>query len=375
MLDAVIVGGGAAANSLLAHLGAVGWRGSVAVVDQVGAPLEGRSWAWWSRGDMLLDPWATRTIDRVVTAGPGWKRDEPAAPYRYCMITGEDLATAVASLTSGLDVRKIAGRALAVTVEGNFRRVTVDTGGTRSDLVARRVFDSVGVGRRDPWVPEARLDFLGLQIRATTDVFAPDAITLMDFRIPQDDGPAFMYVLPTSPREALVERTSFLTRPGASGDAHRDRIGAYVDNVLRVGEWTATVREEGVIPLTAPPPAPPGVTAIGVAAGMIKASTGYAFARIQHHSACLAAALAQGRDPAACAVSRRWPRVADRALLRTLARDPAGTRRVLEAMLRRNTIARVLAFLDEDLGAAAQARMFATLPLGIMARGQIPIRR
>jgi hypothetical protein len=49
--------------------------------------------------------------------------------------------------------------------------------------------------------------FLGQEIETEEAVFDPGAAMLMDFRCPQSGAPHFTYVLPTSPRRALVEDT------------------------------------------------------------------------------------------------------------------------------------------------------------------------
>jgi hypothetical protein len=42
-----------------------------------------------------------------------------------------------------------------------------------------------------------------------SDPFIPDRLTLMDHRVTQKDGPHFIYLLPYSTTEALIENTYF----------------------------------------------------------------------------------------------------------------------------------------------------------------------
>ena len=51
--------------------------------------------------------------------------------------------------------------------------------------------------------------FVGLHLRFDKPVFDPTTVTLMDFDVSQEHGLHFLYVLPFSETEALVESTFF----------------------------------------------------------------------------------------------------------------------------------------------------------------------
>ncbi|WP_062203646.1 lycopene cyclase family protein [Demequina salsinemoris] len=394
--DAVIVGAGAAGLSLLAHLGRAGWRGTVAVVDDGSTPVVDRSWAWWSTGEGILDAHAIATHGRALVAGEGWSRELDLAPYAYRTITGEALrAAATEPGTSVHAVEWIAGTATDVRAHREGAEVEVRLpDGARVLARAPAVFDSVGLGSAEhAWGP--RLDFLGWQVRADHDLFTPGTLTFMDFRTAQDGGVAFVYVLPTSARTALVERTAYVMDRDAPRPDHEPHLLWYLDEVLDARRTERTEVERGVIPLGDPMGRRPqtadrfGVVPIGIPAGAAKASTGYAFARIQAHSARIAAALVAddaGSTGAARAAgagrggdvlgvpgpaSSRWYAGLDHALLTALREDPSGGRRVLEALLRRATPEQLLRFLDEDLPLRDQAALGARLPFGVFPRAYL----
>jgi len=360
-VDAAILGAGAAGLSLAAHLACAGWGGRVVLIDE-GLPLEARSWAWWSAGDGLLDD-AARAWSRVRLAGPGWEREAPLAPLAYRAIDGPELAAAVGRLVGQRPGwSRVRGTVTAVTREGDGARVAVSTADGAVEARARWVFDSVGVddpaGGPVPW-----LDVGGVRVSTVRDAFDPGAVTLMDFRTDQRDGVAFLYVLPASAREALIERTVYAF-PGARPGTHRPHLDAYVREVLGLEDARVTPEEDAAIPLH------PGALAavdgavvpIGARAGLVRASTGYGFARIQRHSAALAAALVGGRDPAAASPRLRWARALDAALLRIVRDHPDGARVLFAALLRRNRPSRVLGFLEEQASPLAQARIFLSMP-------------
>ncbi len=359
-MDIAVLGGGAAGLSLVCHLARTGWHGSLVLVDDGAHPAAGRAWAWWSRGDALLDPRAATALSCATVAGPGWRRRMDLSPYAYRVLPGAALdAAAEAALASRAAWRRLWGRATTVVPDDAGASVTVETDAGPVEVRARWVLDSVGPGEDRP--DTSSLDFLGLRLRAREPVFDHGAVTLMDFRTGQDDGVAFMYVLPVSAREALVERTVF-SAPGASPD-HAPHLAQYIGEIGAAAA-VETGREHGRIPLLARAPtrAEGAVVPIGARAGLVRESTGYGFARIQRHSAALARALAGGEDPAGAAPARRWARALDASLMRLIRDDPDGAREVLGALLRRNPPERILAFLDEDASPLAQARLFASLP-------------
>ena len=104
---------------------------------------------------------------------------------------------------------------------------------------------------------------------------------------------------------------------------------------------------------------------------MVKASTGYGFARIQRHSAAIAARLIRGRGPAGAAPVHRWHRALDGALLRVVRDDPAGALDVLTALFAQNPADRILAFQDEDARLRSQVQLYATLPLPPFAHAHL----
>ncbi|PKQ25040.1 MAG: lycopene beta cyclase [Actinobacteria bacterium HGW-Actinobacteria-4] len=380
--DAVIVGAGAAGLLLACHLANAGWGDKVLLVDDGSHPLEQRSWAWWSTGSGLLDQAGSTAINHLWTAGTGWRQRMALDPYVYRRITGPELSAATDRLISA---RPGYGRAVAavraLAPEGAHCRVVLEvpaTGGARTvEIGARWVFDSVG-----PAVPPdasespAYLDFHGLHVEFGTDLFDPSTATLMDFRTDQSAGAAFVYVLPSSTRSALVERTVFAfgdTYDRAAQSArHEAHVVEYVTTHISAHDYRVTGREVGTIPLQAGRPSRSSgpVIPIGARAGMVKASTGYGFDRIQRHSAAIAARLTRGRSPARAAPSHRWNRALDQALLHVIREDPGTAVGIFGALFTRNPARRILAFLDEDASLLDQARLFATLPLVPFARAQ-----
>lgn len=388
-VDAVIVGAGASGLSLACHLAASPWgaRHDVVVVDDGAHDPADRAWAYWSTGDGLLDPVARARFERFAVHSPTRSHVRTLDAYRYLAVRGEDLARAAATaLTATPRVRRVTGHVTAIHDDDGGAHVLVatpahgthGTHGTHT-VRARWVFDSTGIGGRPgpPPTGTGRLDFRGHRVETPTDVFDPTTPTLMDFRTDPGAGLGFGYVLPESARVALVEHTRFVVGPTAGPSP--DQTGAvetYLREVLGVSEHRVLGVERGSIPLRTHPARLPTahVVPIGAPAGMVKASTGYGFGRIQRHSAALTRSLvAHGHPFDVPAPSRRHRRL-DALLLDVVAHEPGAVVDVFMRMFARNRADRVLAFLDEDTSVAEELALILTLPPGpflrrLVARG------
>ena len=145
--------------------------------------------------------------------------------------------------------------------------------GEAADLV----FDS-----RPPPVPDGMMlqHFIGLEVRSRRPVFETGTAILMDFRVDQSRGMHFIYLLPFSSTEALVESTLFSPERLEEG-FYLDAIKGYLGAHHGLHSFETLRRERGVIPLGRLPQRDPKIAGIGGNAGAIRPSSGYAFVFIQ----------------------------------------------------------------------------------------------
>ena len=73
-------------------------------------------------------------------------------------------------------------------------------------------------------------------------------MTLMDFRVDQSNGMHFIYLIPFSETEALVESTLF-TPEKLDDSFYRDTIKRYVEKIYNVSKFEIIEEESGVIPM------------------------------------------------------------------------------------------------------------------------------
>lgn len=357
--DAVIAGAGLSGLSLAAHLAAGGWRDrSVLLVDDGSAPVA-QSWASWSSAPGLLDCAASAEYRQIRVHAGGVSRTLPLGGYRYRVVRRDALQRAVAELLAQCPgFRLCVGRVDRIDDDGDAARAVVNGRVIRSTWA----FDSVRrpAGAR---VGDARLAFAGWEVRYARPVFDPDTPVLFDFRTP---GGSFVYVLPHDPYRALVELTAFVPRHGRPTDrADREAaIATYLDRVVGDTGYQVVRTEAAVLPLRAfPPPRRHGrVLAIGASGGLLKASTGYAYQRIQRDSAAIAGSLARHGHPFDVPSPRRRHRLLDAIMLEALDQDPGRLEQTFARLFAANPPERVLAFLDEDTSPTAELRLIRSLP-------------
>lgn len=370
--DLVIVGAGCAGLSLAARLADAGpGVGRVVVVDERTTFARDRTWCFW---DVHPHPCAAAVTHRWsrwrVTAPDGTDVVRTSQRYAYQHVPADAFySETLARIAAAPHVElRLGERVHDVADEGGVARVHT----TSAELRAAHVFDSrpstpapIHDARGRP--PSARLvqAFAGAVVRAAGPVFDAGTATLMDFTADQPaDGFAFGYVLPYSAHDALVELAVIADRAPAPA-ALAAALARYAARVTG-GAYAVRSREAGVIPMDAAAVTrhpSPRVTRIGVAGGMAKPSTGYAFLAIQRDTAALAAALAGGPN-AAPAPHPRGPvaRWLDHVFLRRLRADPGAAPALFARLFAAADPDALVRFLSDVGSPADVARVVAALP-------------
>lgn len=300
--EIAIIGAGCAGLSLarrlcLQKIGPVRLYGPLS-----GAATNGHSWGFWAtdgleeQAGMAAQHWSKW---QIIT--PAQKITQTAERHRYCR----------------LDSRVWLNRCLN-TINGQVER---DTEG-QPEPDHKLVFDS-----RPPEIPDGAMlqHFRGVEIETKTPCFDPETAILMDFRCDQSRGIHFLYLLPYSRTEALVESTMFSAEQ--QDDAfYDDSIAAYLDAYWPTGGYDIRHTEAGCIPMAFVRPGAPDYLAIGANGGCVRPSSGYAFCFIQKQTDAIAAHLAAGRtalSPASLPRPiSRFDLFLDRVFLRVIRRHP-----------------------------------------------------
>lgn len=139
--------------------------------------------------------------------------------------------------------------------------------------------------------------FKGWFVKTKVPFFKRETATFMDFSVPQLGNTRFMYVLPFSDTEALVEYTLF-----SSEVLNENEYFSAIEDYLAakgILEYEILRTESGVIPMTSFPfwkNNSRKILNIGTAGGWTKASTGYTFKKSSELAKKLIVALKNGNS-------------------------------------------------------------------------------
>jgi lycopene beta-cyclase len=145
------------------------------------------------------------------------------------------------------------------------------------DIPQVQILDS-----RPPVIPTNQMFqyFIGWEIEAPPGSFDSKKAILMDFRCDQSRGIHFIYILPFSDRNALVESTMF-SQNREPDTFFETAIETYLDQYLEICDFSVIRVEKGGIPLGRLPLNKGVNNGIGGNGDAIRPSSGYAFAFIQ----------------------------------------------------------------------------------------------
>jgi lycopene beta-cyclase len=203
--------------------------------------------------------------------------------------------------------------------------------------------------------------FHGLFIETENKVFNTEAAVLMDFIGNQQNAVTFMYVLPFTANKALLEITRFTSSLNINHEADEMILQDYIKNQYKTN-FQIISKESGVLPMTDyrfRRENSNSVIPIGIAAGMMKPSTGYAFNRIHRHSKLLSNAYYH--NTISIHNKERFF-FYDKLLLKLIELNPQKASAALQCLFKRVPMSRILRFLDEDSSLKDEIALFLQLP-------------
>jgi lycopene beta-cyclase len=370
--DYIIAGAGAAGLSLALRLATPEFANKqILLIDRSSKRENDRTWCFWEKGSGAYDEVVYRQWESVAFFGPDRQRLLHLLPYRYKMLRGldfydfalkklHDAPNVVVCKAEIYDLATNADNEVEVnTSEGSF---TADW--AFSSLVSN---DLIHEAKKQHFLWQ---HFLGWHVVTEQAVFDESKPVFMDFRIPQTDGSCFVYVLPLSQREALVEYTVFSPKVWEK-EIYEAGIREYLRLFYQLHDFEVLHVEQGRIPMSSYkfPESKGRVVYLGTAGGRVKASTGYAFMNIQRHSDAIANRLRQGKSPVVKhSVYQKRFSLYDNTLLHVLVNKQLGGAHFFERLLMSNPPNRVFDFLDEQSGLLQELLVMNSVPRVLFAK-------
>ncbi len=186
------------------------------------------------------------------------------------------------------------------------------------EITANRIFDS-----RPLQYPRGVLlqHFVGLKIQTNQKIFDPSTLILMDFRATQKEGIHFIYLLPFCEKSALIESTVISESP-KENTWYQKQIRKYLTKFYNCSYFTIQNTEQGIIPMGVPQSDISMGIPIGLRAGALRASSGYAFAQIQDQVWDLGQKICKNIPPITKPGCDKFEQFMDSVFLRVMKRHP-----------------------------------------------------
>ena len=250
---------------------------SILLIDENTKKANDRTWCFWDENN-LFDEIVSKKWNQAIFANEKFNRVLELTPYQYKKINGLDFYELVfKKISEHKYIHFLNQKIVDFTELGNHCVVKTESETFTCNKVFNSIYNPKVVTAQNKF-PLIQQHFIGWFIKSKEAVFTPNCATFMDFSVEQKGNTRFMYVLPTSENEALLEYTLF-SKDLLSKEEYESEIQKYIEN-LGITEYEIIEKEQGNIPMTCYPfwkHNTKNIINIGSAGGWTKASTGYTF--------------------------------------------------------------------------------------------------
>ncbi len=341
----------------------------VLIVDSSLKDKNDRTWCFWEKESGIFEPIVIQQWQQLEFFAAAFSSQLKISPYRYKMIRGIDFYNHVLQAAKNCgNIHFHIGHVSAVNNEGDKGFAVIDG----KKVYASYVFNSIVFDAPEFYSSLARSKkcflllqhFKGWLVETQEPCFDVQKARFMDFRISQQKGTAFMYVLPLSNTKALVEYTLF-TPEVLEQEVYDKELANYINRYITTETYEVRESEYGVIPMTDHvfPQQNGRIIYIGTAGGQTKPSSGFTFRFIQKQSVQLAQALRQEKPLSLySSFADKKFRLYDSILLRVLSSNKMGGDAIFARLFQKNTARKILSFLDNETSIWEDAGIIASMP-------------
>jgi len=269
---------------------------TILLIDENLKKSNDRTWCFWDNSTQF-DEIVSKKWNVALFADENFRRNLDLKPYQYKMVRGLDFYNLIFDLISKQDNIHFANQKVIDFEElGNHCIVKTET----QNYTCNKIFNSIynpNLVKGQTKYPLLQQHFIGWFIKSKEEVFDKNAATFMDFSVEQRGNTRFMYVLPTSSTEALLEYTLF-SKDLLSKEEYENEIQNYIQK-LGITDYEIVEKEQGNIPMTSYKfwkQNTKNIINIGSVGGWTKASTGYTFKNTTKKSKALIEFLSKETD-------------------------------------------------------------------------------
>lgn len=324
-----------------------------------------RTWCFWEKEIGFFDEIVYRKWNNISFLSDDFSSRMDIAPYQYKMIRGIDFYNfCFEKIKKSRHVEVVYGTFNSCVYEKESLLLTIDNREYRLADRDTQVFNSIyKPAQTDKKTIQLLQHFKGWVIETRNPVFDIHNATMMDFRVSQQHGTSFIYVLPLTASSALIEYTLF-TKSLLADEAYEAELKKYIASFLGIGDYVIKEKEFGIIPMTNERFCFSGKEGwnIGTAGGQTKASSGYTFQFIQKQSSQITDFLLEGKPLGLLPVTPKRFRFYDNILLHILYYNKLPGKKIFTQLFQRNKPRQVLKFLDNESSLKEEIKIISSLP-------------
>ena len=320
---------------------------SILLLDENVKKTNDRTWCYWD-DTLLFDAIISKKWNVALFANENLQRNLELEPYHYKMIRGLDFYNLVFDLISKQEnIHFEHQKVLNFEDLGEHCIVKTATENYRCSKIFNSIYNPNLVTGQSKF-PLLQQHFIGWFIKSEEEVFNPKVATFMDFSVEQKGNTRFMYVLPTSTTEALLEYTLF-SKDLLSKEEYENEIQDYIRK-LGISKYEIIEKEQGNIPMTSYKfwkHNTKNVVNIGSVGGWTKASTGFTFKNVTKKSKALVHFISINNDYTKFHKSDKfW--LYDLLFIDVLFKDNALGSKVFSSLFKKGNPIIIFRFLDEE---------------------------
>ncbi|MEA9413683.1 lycopene cyclase family protein [Flavobacterium sp. PL02] len=335
---------------------------SILLIDEDTKKTNDRTWCFWEKEESIWESAVSKKWDLALFANENFKRDLELKPYQYNQIRSLDFYNSVFKLIEKQEnITFLNDKVTDINELETHVFVATSTNTFTCNQLLNSIYNKALVESQQKY-PVLQQHFIGWFIKSNQAVFNSEQVTFMDFSVAQKGNTRFMYVLPTSSTEALIEYTLF-SHSLLEKQEYESEIKNYIQN-LGIQDYEIIEKEQGSIPMTCYPfwkRNTNRVLNIGTAGGWTKASTGYTFKKSDKKSTQLVSFLKTQTDFRKFhKKSKFW--IYDLLLLDILDRNNELGSSIFSDMFQKGNSALIFKFLDEETNLIEDVKVILKCP-------------
>ena len=330
-----------------------------------------RTWCFWeTKTNTQWSEHIVKEWDNISFRSSSLNLKEKISPLSYKMMRSASYYSSMRTLIEQhSNIRLLYEGVVSFEEHESGVRITTNEKTYNTKLFFNSMLDLRAVQQQKRY-PVLQQHFVGWFIKTQKPHFDADTATFIDFTVAQKGSTRFMYILPKSDTEALIEYTLF-SKEKLKPAAYERELRAYLSE-KDIRDYTIEEQETGSIPMTCYPFAKHNskhILHIGSAGGWTKPSTGFTFAFIERKATALVNFLKSNTDMRTFEKRNRfwWY---DLLFLDVLARHNHKGGYLFSRMFQYNKPERIFRFLEEKSTPKEEVKIMRSFPLGLFV-GQV----